>query len=67
MKTYNVKTVKCGTETVRHRAPQIWDLVPKDIKESINLVQFKTKIKLWIPDGCKCNLCKDYIQGVGYI
>ena len=21
----------------------------------------------WIPNGCKCNLCKQYIHGVGYL
>ena len=40
---------------------QTWDLVPKDIKESNSLIEFKRKIKLWKPRGCTCRMCKVYI------
>ena len=63
----SVKTVRYGKESISYLAPQIWNLVPKDIKNSKNLVSFRNKIKLWIPVNCPCTLCKTYIKDVGYI
>ena len=40
---------------------------PSDIVLSCNSNAIKESIKGWIPDNCKCSLCKDYIQGVGYV
>ena len=67
MKSNNVRTVKYGTETVRHRAPQIWAIIPENIKNSKTLIEFKRKIKSWKPNGCKCKICRTYIQGVGFL
>ena len=67
MEMGSVKTTTYGTETVRYRAPLTWKLVPDDLKESKTLCDFKNKIKPWIPNGCKCNLCKQYKHGVGYL
>ena len=36
--------------------PQIWELVPKDIKKSGSLEVFKRKIKKWVPS----NVLADY-------
>ena len=34
-----------GTETVSFLAPKIWDILPKDIKDSQSLDIFKSKFK----------------------
>ena len=52
----DVKTVAYGTETIRYRGPKTWDIVPRDIKNAQSLVEFKTKIKKWKPQGCTCRL-----------
>ena len=62
-----VITVNQGQETIRFRGPKTWELVPKDIKNSLSLSVFKSKIKEWKPLGCTCRLCKIYIQGLGYL
>ena len=67
LRTFNVKTVKCGTETIRFRGPKIWELVPEAIKFSQSLEEFKIKIKQWKPIGCTCKLCKQYIPNLGYL
>ena len=56
MEVGSVKPTACGTETVRYRASLTWQLVPDHIKDSKILLDFKKKIKTWIPKGCKCNL-----------
>ena len=55
--TFNVRTVKYGTETIRHMGPKTWDIVPPEIKESKSLLEFKQKSKRWIPNECTCRLC----------
>ena len=65
--TRNVHTTKFGIESLAHLGPLIWNIIPVDLKQIITLSQFKKKIKLWVPKNCPCKLCKDYIQGIGYI
>ena len=62
-----VNSVRYGTETVSFLAPKIWDILPKDIKDSESLDIFKRKIKKWIPLECPCRLCKTYVPQVGFI
>ena len=41
----------------------------RDFLEGIEeLEEFKDKVRKWIPtkEICRCNLCLDYIAGVGY-
>ena len=62
-----VNSVRYDTETVSFLAPKIWDILPKDIKDSESLDIFKRKIKKWIPWKRPCKLCKTYILQVGFI
>ena len=62
----HVNTVK-GQETLRFLGPKIWDIIPGRIKEAQSLSIFKNKIKNWVPEECPCRLCKDYIQGLGFV
>ena len=62
-----VNTVVWGSETLRNLGPQIWGLIPSDIKNSSTLDSFKTKIKLWKTNGCPCRLCKTFVPGLGFI
>ena len=62
-----VRTVCYGTETVRYRGPQIWELLPIGIKETKSLEEFKAKIKSWKAIKCTCRLCKTYIHNLGFI
>ena len=60
-----VNSVRYGTETVSFLAPKIWDILPKEIKDSESLNIFK--ITKWIPLECPCTLCKIYVPQVGFI
>ena len=62
-----VRTVHYGTETIRFRGSKTWDMVPQLIKESKNLLEFKSKIKSWKPIDCTCRLCKTFIPELGFI
>ena len=45
----------------------IWELVPDSIREVKTLSIFKNRIKAWANDKCPCQLCKSYIEQVGFI
>ena len=62
-----VNSVRHGTESVSFLGPQIWDLLPSDIKLSQSLSIFKRKFKKWVPLQCPCRLYKIYPQHVGFI
>ena len=62
-----VRTVGYGTETIRYRGPKTWELLPKEIKEAKSLIEFKSKIKAWKPQGCTCRLCKLFISHLGFL
>ena len=55
-----------GLETISYRAPQLWNLVPTDIKDVLSLSKFKKKIKSWYSGSCPCRLCKTYIASVTF-
>ena len=67
MKTSLAKSVYNGTETVSFRGPEVWALIPENIRSSTSLPEFKSKIKSWRPEGCTCRLCKTYISGIGFL
>ena len=53
--------------TLSFRGPKTWALVPKEMKASKSITDFKAKIKQWGPLGCTCRLCKDYVNNIGFI
>ena len=66
-KSRNIKTTKYGSETLSFLGPKIWFMLPNDIKDSVSLVDFKKKIKMWKPLDCPCRICKVYVAGVGFV
>ena len=61
-----VKTVTFGLNSFRSLGPVIWRLTD-ELKAIKSLNDFKEKIKGFEFKDCPCKLCKDYIQGVGYL
>ena len=59
-------TLKYGLNTISYKGPQLWQHLPMSIKQTKTINAFKNKIKQWKPK-CTCNLCQNYIAGVGYI
>ena len=66
-RSYNVKTVLYGTETLSYLGPNIWNLVPSDIRGCATEPIFHQKIKIWKPDRYPCRLCEVYIPDLGFI
>ena len=63
----NVSTVKRGDRSLRSFGPIVWNsMLPDTLKNCESLEQFKHSTKSWKPENCPCELCKDYVQGLGY-
>ena len=62
----SVKTVTKGKDSAKYLGAVTWNSVPSHIRQQDSLEKFCDLIKKWKPD-CKCKLCKDYIEHVGYI
>ena len=67
LKVPSINSVLQGKNSLRYFGPVIWNSIPIDIRKSENLYIFKSKIKTWNPESCTCRLCKEYLDGVGYI
>ena len=61
------KTVFFGEMSLSSFGPIVWnEMLPEDLKNCEDLSSFKSKIKSWIPN-CRCRLCREYIQGLGFV
>ena len=58
-----VHTTNHGLRLLIYFAPKIWTIIPTDIRNVNNSLDFTLKIKFWIPDRCPYNLPRQ----VGYI
>ena len=62
------KSLKWGDRSLRTFGPVVWNtMLPENLKASVSLDAFKVDIKSWTPDDCPCELCKIYVEGLGYM
>ena len=65
-----IKNQKMGKESICYYGPKVWnEMLPKELKSIEELKEFTDKVRNWIPTQrtCGCNLCLQYIAGVGYV
>ena len=60
-------TVKYGIESISYRSPQLWELLPEDLKSMSSLSQFKKGVRQWICSDCPCRLCKRFVPNLGFL
>ena len=64
----NINTIYNGEQSLRNFGRVVWnDLLPNKFKSATALNEFKHMIKLSVPTGCPCRLCKDYVPGLGFV
>ena len=61
------KTDRYGRNSISYRANQIWNLLPRQIKNSANLDSLKLKLEEWRCLECLCTLCKIYLPNLGHL
>ena len=62
-----VRSVGNGTESVRFKGPQLWQILPQTIRNSESLAHFKANIKDWKGENCPCKLCRTFIPNLGFL
>ena len=54
-------------QTISYMAPEIWNLVPKEMKQITTVNEFKAKLKIWELENCPCRLCRSYVPQIKFI
>ena len=54
--TKRKKTLKMGLENVNYRSPQLWSILPENVRQINSLVQFKESVRKKDCIGCPCRL-----------
>ena len=65
--TKRKRTVKMGLETLNYRSPQLWAILPENVRQINSLVQFKDSVRTWVCIDCPCRLCKLYLPNIGFL
>ena len=63
----NVRSVFHRSKSISYLVPNIWDIVPLELKKLTSAVAFKKGIKEWRPENCPCRQCKKYVFNLGFI
>ena len=57
----------CNFQSVRFLRPNMWALVPQNIKNCKSLPEFKRLIKICKPEVCPCRMCEKYFANIAFI
>ena len=63
----NPNTKNYGTDTIPYKAVQLWSMLPTRYKNLSSLDLFKSEIKHWHCSDCPSNICRIFVDGVGFI
>lgn len=56
--------VKVALEAIFYRGPQLWNLVPSEIRKPLTYSIFRKKIKKWNCEECPCRLCCSCVASI---
>ena len=65
--TKRKRTVNMGPETLNCRYPQLWSILPENLRQINSLVQFKESVRKWDCTDCPCRLCKLYLPNIRFL
>ena len=60
-------STKYGTNSLRILGPKVWEIIPNEIRNAQSLECFENKMRNWKVQNCPCNLCKEYVEGIGFV
>ena len=62
-----INTVFHGVNSIKYFGSVIWNSLPNELRNICDFDLFKTTIDRWEPVDCPCRLCKNYLEGLGFI
>ena len=63
----SASTVWNGQEIISYLRPNIWNMVPEEMKQKSSLFASKREIKQWVSNNCPFRICKNYLPNIGFI
>ena len=54
-------------ETLKYRSPQLWTILPENLRRINSLVQFKESVRKLVCIDCPCRLSKFYLPNIGFL
>ena len=63
----NLKTTYYGIQSVKLLGPNIWAMIPQNIKNCNSLQESKRLTKVWKPKAFPFTICKRYVSNIGFI
>ena len=60
-------TVKMALEILNERSPQLWSILPENLRQVNTIVQFKESVIKWACIDCPCRSCKLYLPNTGFL
>ena len=61
LELYKFKTVSYGYKSLKYAGAKLWNSLPVNFKESINVNSFKVNLLKWKCNDFKCIKCKSYM------
>ena len=52
---------------LNYKSPQLWSILPENLRQINSLVQFKESGGKWDCIECSCRLCKLYSPNIGFL
>ena len=65
--TKRKRTVKVDLETLNYRSPQLWSVLPENVRQINSLLQFNESVRKWDSIDYLCRLCKLYLPNIGFL
>ena len=62
-----INTVFYGANSIKYFGSVIWNSLPNYLRTICDFDLFKTAMQRWKPVDCRCRLCKNYLDGLGFI
>ena len=56
-----------GIENISYHVPQIWNMVPLEMKKLTTINTFQGEFKKLKPENCLFRLCKPCMQSLGFV
>ena len=65
--TKRKRIVNMDLESLNYRFPQLWPILPENLRQ-INLIgHFKESVRKWDCIDCLCRLCKLYLPNIAFL
>lgn len=67
LKSNKIFSVRYGIETLSNVGLKLWNSLPNEYRNAGTLIEFRSKMRNWIPNHCPYRICKTFIPELGFL